>query len=109
MSVTLDFVSIRNIFVIYSYSYKLVSLLFVKFLLSYTYKLYGSGAILKICICDDDKNIHSILTSYLQNFTTENSNFEIKDYFSAEELIDNYANNPFDIIFLDIEMGKTNG
>ena len=102
MSVTLDFVSIRNIFVIYSYSYKLDSLLFVKFLLSYTYKLYGSGAILKICICDDDKNIHSILTSYLQNFT-------IKDYFSAEELIDNYANNPFDIIFLDIEMGKTNG
>ncbi len=64
---------------------------------------------MKICICDDDKNIHSILTSYLQNFTTENSNFEIKDYFSAEELIDNYANNPFDIIFLDIEMGKING
>lgn len=109
MSVTLDFVSIRNIFVIYSYSYKLASLLFVKFLLSYIYKLYGSGSNLKICICDDDKNIHSILTSYLQDFTTENSKFEIIDYFCAEELLDNYANNPFDIIFLDIEMGHKNG
>lgn len=99
MCVSLDFVSIRNIFVIYLHRYKLDGLLFVRFLLSYTYKLYGSGAILKICICDDDKNIHSILTSYLQNFTTENSKFEIKDYSSAKELIDNYANNLFDIIF----------
>ena len=61
---------------------------------------------MKICICDDDKNIHITLKSYL----TENIISEIKDCYSAEELLNAYkTDDPFDIIFLDIEMGQTNG
>lgn len=65
--------------------------------------------ILKICICDDDKEIHNILTTYLQNFETENFKLEIRNFFSAEDLINHYNNDYFDLIFLDIEIGSQNG
>ena len=67
-------------------------------------------AFLKICICDDDKHIHTTLKSYLHDFTKEKITSEIKDFYSAEELLDAYiTEETFDIIFLDIEMGQTNG
>ena len=65
---------------------------------------------MKICICDDDKNIHNILKSYLQNYEPKNVSFEVKDFYSAEALLNDYKNNNvFDLIFLDIKMDKTNG
>ncbi len=66
---------------------------------------------MKICICDDDKNIHSILTSYLKKFIPKNISVTIKNFYSAENLLLSYKNdnNAFDLIFLDIEMGHTNG
>lgn len=65
---------------------------------------------MKICICDDDKNIHSILNSYLENFSSANLKFETKSYFSAEALLNDYLNGvSYDLIFLDIEMKNING
>lgn len=65
---------------------------------------------MKICICDDDNNIHGIIKSYINKFTNNDWQFDIFDTFSAEELINQYLQqNTFDIIFLDVEMGHTNG
>lgn len=78
-------------------------------MLTLTKSVEGRMNILKICICDDDKGTHTILTSYLQNFKEENFEFEIKNYFSAEDLINHYKDDYFDLIFLDIEIGPHNG
>lgn len=64
---------------------------------------------MKICICDDDKNIHDILTSYINNFQAE-IQYDITNCFSAEDLIEHHYNNrSFDLIFLDIEMKNISG
>lgn len=55
---------------------------------------------MKICICDDDNNIHGIIKSYINKFTNNDWQFDIFDAFSAEELINQYLQqNTFDIIF----------
>lgn len=65
---------------------------------------------MKICICDDDKNIHNMLKTYINKFLIFNSQDTILDAFSAEELVYEYKNsNFFDIIFLDVEMQKISG
>lgn len=65
---------------------------------------------MKICICDDDNNIHNIIKSYIKSFTDENLHFDITDFFSAESLVEQHFKKiTYDIIFLDIELGKTNG
>lgn len=59
---------------------------------------------MKICICDDDKNVHKCLKEFCRQFLGNNQ-FEISSIHSAEELINNYEHNiRYDIIFLDIEM-----
>lgn len=65
---------------------------------------------MKICICDDDINIHKIIKSYINDFTTNEWQFDIIDTFSAEDLINQYSfKKNIDLVFLDIEMGNTNG
>ena len=65
---------------------------------------------MKICICDDDKIIHQEIKDYLAPFFTEANAPSITDCFSGEELVSHGSTpNFFDIIFLDIEMGKING
>lgn len=65
---------------------------------------------MEICICDDEHNIHNTIKSYIYQFETGDLSFDIVDIFSAEELINQYAKKTtYDIIFLDIEMGKLNG
>ena len=73
-----------------------------------TFKTRGKK--MKICICDDDNNIHDIIKSYISNLTTCDFQIDIDDVFSAENLIVQYQKNHiYDIVFLDIEMGNING
>ena len=65
---------------------------------------------MKICICDDDNNVHNIIKNYIEKHQFSNSYFEFVDVFSAEKLLEKYTNNEsFDIIFLDIQMKKISG
>lgn len=65
---------------------------------------------MKICICDDDDFMHQEIRNNLQPFFTESGLPQITDLFSGEELVECYSLPiGFDIIFLDIEMGKLNG
>lgn len=65
---------------------------------------------MKICICDDDPLIHQTIKSHIYNFNAQLPQIDIIDIFSAEGLIEQYQQkNTYDIVFLDIEMGKTNG
>lgn len=65
--------------------------------------------ILNICICDDDKLIHETLKTYCYKIY-DNTQLEIDNLFSAEELIHIYEQQVrFDIIFLDIEMATITG
>lgn len=65
---------------------------------------------MKICICDDDRLIHSEIRTYLLPFFTPSEMPEVADFYSGEELLRSYtAKDEFDIIFLDIEMGQANG
>lgn len=65
---------------------------------------------MKICICDDDKNVHSIIKHNINNFVNDTFFFETIDVYSGESLIEQFKKDIiFDIVFLDIEMGKING
>lgn len=65
---------------------------------------------MKILICDDDKFIHNEIYKNLSSFFVNFSDALITNCYSGEEalsLID--AVEIFDIVFLDIEMGRVNG
>ena len=65
---------------------------------------------MRICICDDDSITHQDIKNCLAMFFTDTGVQEITDMFSGNELVAHYAaSGDFDIIFLDIEMEKTNG
>ncbi len=64
---------------------------------------------MNICICDDDKNIHDGINVLLRDYIGTKETFEIFDFFSGEELLENLAEKNFDIIFLDIEMKELSG
>ena len=55
---------------------------------------------IKIGICDDDKNIVSKIKTYINEYSKEK--FIINTYNSWEELLS--LNEKFDVIFLDIDM-----
>ena len=66
---------------------------------------------LRIAVCDDDKVLCMQLKSML-NEIVENTDeiFETSTFYSGEELYDYMVKgNPFDLIFLDIELCEING
>ncbi len=72
-------------------------------------KAFG-GVCLKICICDDEQIIHSEIKALLEKQSLIKETLNIVNFSSGEELLDMYSNNGrFDVIFLDIEMGQTDG
>lgn len=62
---------------------------------------------IKIAICDDEKNIRSYLTALVREQNTE---CEITEYDSAEKYISDGAAYDYDLLFLDIELnGSVSG
>lgn len=64
---------------------------------------------MKICICDDDANIHSRLEQLIENFMTAPVSLEVLKTSSGEELLELFGSSKPDIIFLDIEMSGISG
>lgn len=70
----------------------------------------NGGIFVNFCICDDDKSIHQELNKLITLNLDNNTEFDIINVFSAEELIEKYQHNQFfDIIFLDVEMKSLSG
>lgn len=66
----------------------------------------GMVIIMRICICDDDKNICDSIKVMLE----KNAFHHITVYNSAEELLFECEDKfPFDVIFLDVQMKQMNG
>ena len=62
---------------------------------------------IKIGICEDEKETQDLIESHLQNLL-KNREYEIEKYISGEELLQaNFKD--IDILLLDIQMGKLNG
>lgn len=66
---------------------------------------------MKIAICDDDISQIKILKGYIEKLDIDDNNLQIYSFNNGESLYNNYTNqsNPFDIIFLDMQMPKVNG
>lgn len=65
---------------------------------------------LRIAICDDNstfiKHFHQLLEQTLKG---KELSFKIIDYIRTDLLIDKHMNNPYDVVFLDIDMPQMNG
>ena len=60
-------------------------------------------------ICDDEKYYRSIIRKYLEEILQSNvQSYEIHEFISGEELLENYPNN-LDILILDIQMDGIDG
>lgn len=65
---------------------------------------------LKIAICDDDTSIQETIANLIKIFCPKKWDFDIMTYSNAEELLLDYNTPRFiDILFMDIEVGETNG
>lgn len=65
---------------------------------------------MKICICDDDITVHNEIKEFMLPYFNENDYPSVAVLKSGEELVAHYStSDPFDIIFLDIKMGRMNG
>ena len=62
---------------------------------------------MNVCICDDDETIHERIKFLLKSFYKAETPIDVRDASSGEELLARYSSGEsFDIIFLDVEMGK---
>ncbi len=65
---------------------------------------------LRIAICDDEttlvNEIYKIVLHEISKFTTE---VEIKCFTNGNNLLEQHQENPFEIVFLDIDMPKISG
>jgi len=66
---------------------------------------------MRVAICDDEKSQISIIEEYIENLDIEHSKLYIESFKDGESLCNYYLNNsnPFNIIFLDMEMPGING
>ncbi|MEG0856873.1 MAG: LytTR family DNA-binding domain-containing protein [Terrisporobacter sp.] len=64
---------------------------------------------IKIAVCEDEKDQRKLMTEYIRKILDESSlSYEILTFNSGEELFSNYPQD-IDIFFLDILMDKLNG
>lgn len=65
---------------------------------------------LRIALCDDNITfLKSMLKLLTNEFTKHTGDFEIYDYSSGELLLIHHQQNPFNVIFLDIDMPEITG
>lgn len=64
---------------------------------------------MRIAICDDEEVFNEQTIELITSMLAKPAECEIKTYFSGETLLDEYASNRSDIVFLDIEMNGING
>jgi DNA-binding LytR/AlgR family response regulator len=66
---------------------------------------------MKVAFCDDDQYFLSVFDEYINQFSSTIPNLDYDEFHSGNSLIDQYnlVENPYDIIFLDIEMEGLNG
>ena len=66
---------------------------------------------MRICFCDDEKSFHTVVENMIQKWSKEKGVLcEIFHYDSAEQMLfENEQNFSFDLILLDIQMGKMDG
>ncbi len=66
---------------------------------------------LKAAICDDDPEIHTLLTLFFQQYSIAyDHEFQLHHYYSGEELLAVYPREQsFHLLFLDVEMREKNG
>lgn len=65
---------------------------------------------MRIAICDDDKNeLEYVYTVICENFKQKNILCESKKYISAISLLEDNEKEPFDAIFLDLDMQEISG
>ena len=72
----------------------------------------GDKKLTSICICDDEKQQRNMLNKIItREMDLWGYPYQIKEYSSGESLVYNleHENYYIDIIFLDIELGKSNG
>lgn len=78
------------------------------------FSILNSGEILQVAFCDDEKVCLDLLAGYIRKcvaFDNENNSQVIVDKFtSGEQLIEAYnQGKSYDLIYLDIKMGKMSG
>ncbi len=61
---------------------------------------------MRIAICDDEKSDIELIQKYCEQYS---SDFSISSFICGEDLLIAFKNEYFDLVFLDIEMGKMNG
>lgn len=65
---------------------------------------------LKVAICDNNKDFINKMESYLRRFTDENAIMVKADhFFSGQELMMTFIRKKYDLIFLDIKMPEMDG
>lgn len=66
---------------------------------------------MRICFCDDEKSFHTVVANMIQKWSKEKGVLcEVFHYDSAEQMLfENEQNFSFDLILLDIQMGKMDG
>lgn len=66
---------------------------------------------MRICFCDDEKSFHAVVDRMIEKWSVESKVVcEVFHYDSAEQMLfENEQNFSFDLIVLDIQMGKMDG
>lgn len=65
---------------------------------------------MKYAICDDMKRFRDALREKIERHCSKNGSIpEIEEYSSGEELLEVFAPDKYDAIFLDYEMNELNG
>ena len=64
---------------------------------------------MKILVCDDDQQYVDKIMNYLDLYKNENIDHSIKGISDIDQLLIDIKINKYDLVYLDIELGKVNG
>ena len=77
-------------------------------MICFIYLFFEKRMLMNIAICDDDKSFRDLLEKHLRNYFNErNISLNFFQFSCGEDLLN--SDILFDLVFLDVEMGKING